>query len=100
MRWTMKYSAVEKVEPIVSENDGVVFEVKQKKSAKNKISGEKFHFKKPNNIKGKIADTALVLLCLGIIVSLGVLVTSVVKNMMPAESLVNSVGSFLGVIGL
>lgn len=90
----MKYSAVERVNPTISENEYVSVEVQEtktsRKSRRRKDKGSKRKF-----LDLDIFDVVLGVVTIGVIVSMGFLISGVVKNMTGTMSVVNSILAIL-----
>lgn len=80
----MKYSAVERVEAIVSENTYVTSEVRKRKQ-----------FLKPLLKKIGIMDLIIIAVSMGFLVSLGFMIAGIVKALAVTEPLVNSISALM-----
>ena len=79
----MKYSAVDRVEPIITENNYISSEIKKKK----KLS---FAFFK----KTDIMDMAIIIVSLGVAVSLGFVVAGLVK-ILSGTTIANAISALM-----
>lgn len=80
----MKYSAVERVEAIVSENTYVTSEVRKRKQ-----------FLKPLLKKIGIMDLIIIAVSMGFLVSLGFMIAGIVKALAVTEPLVSSISALM-----
>jgi len=82
----MKYSAVQKVEPVVSENDYVLCDVKRGR-------GRVFFSRLAKKVN--LWDMAIIIVSLGVAVSLGFVIAGIVKAVAGAQTAINSISALL-----